>query len=144
MGYYMGDMGATKASTRLVNETEKVIHLYVESAGENYFFKRTLKAREAFVEEFDANSTYRKMRVFVLEPGGSNRLTDLSISSDDMLDSQQIAVAQLADGRLVLLFTPRSGETLSRAMNNGKVTWTQSFMNKFYWLKGPSYPMPDK
>ncbi|KAG0558143.1 hypothetical protein KC19_10G007500 [Ceratodon purpureus] len=109
MGYYMGDMGATKASTRLVNETEKVIHLYVESAGENYFFKRTLKAREAFVEEFDANSTYRKMRVFVLEPGGSNRLTDLSISSDDMLDSQQIAVAQLADGRLVLLFTPRSG-----------------------------------
>ena len=109
--------GATKTSTRLVNETDKVLHLYVESAGENYFFKRTLKVRRHepaaggagaadwwFVEEFDANCTYRKMRVF--EDAG-NRVTDVSISSDDMIDYREIAITVLSDGSFALRCTPR-------------------------------------
>jgi len=90
-------MGGSKTTTLLVNQTENVIDFYVESSGDNYRFKKTLKPGEESTEEFDPNSTFSTLRMF-----HNKAPTDISVSTDDMAESRVITITEPQPGHFVL------------------------------------------
>ncbi|XP_024366218.1 uncharacterized protein [Physcomitrium patens] len=114
----------SRTSTKLVNKTDKVLYFFVESSAGNYSLTKVLQPHSETSHEYDPNCTFAKLRMF-----DNNRSpTDIAITTDDMIDHQEISISE-KDGRFeIKMMQSASGETSTVVTDNTPGSWFSSFI----------------
>jgi len=123
--------GTTKKSTRLVNDTPVALHLYYVTSNNNSTFRKTLYPKpcddndatvevtsttgvttdrngveqvgdiNTYIEEFDSNNTYARLRLW------DEKNYVISFDTDELIDNSTIRINMSTDGRFTSRFTAR-------------------------------------